>query len=120
MLVTFLNEDMYSELSLHFCEYTTSLDTDSARVKVTSPRPRSRSSRATTRRGAAQDDARAHGDARLLSTPFFPLQIGALAPTSDKPKCESGRGGRGQWRMEDVAIKVSSLMMSLQIWPRLG
>ena len=31
MLVTFLNEDMYSELSLHFCEYTTSLDTDSAR-----------------------------------------------------------------------------------------
>ena len=97
MLVTFLNEDLYSELSLHFCEYTTSLDTDSAGVKVMSPRPRSRSSRATTRRGAAQDDARARGDARLLSTPFFPLQIGALAPTSDKPKCESG-GYKVQWK----------------------
>ena len=65
MLVIVLNEGMETDRNLNFCEYTTSLDTDSARVKVMSPRPRSRSSRATTRRGAAQDDARARGDAPL-------------------------------------------------------
>ena len=53
MLVILLNEGMEAELSHNFCEYATSLDTDSAGVKVMSPRPRSRSSRATTRRGAA-------------------------------------------------------------------
>ena len=88
LLTTLLNEGMETELNPNFCEYTTSLDTDSARVKVMSPRPRSRSSRATTRRGAAQDDTRAHGDAPSPFHPLLSLADCALAPTSDKPKCE--------------------------------